>query len=199
MEKTVHTFESVWAAFAETDRLIKEMREANAIASAELNRKFAETDRKFAETDRQFKQLGKMIGGVSSNHGLFAEEYFFNSFKRGKKNFFGENFDKILRSETLELEKTKAEFDILLVNGKAVAVIEVKFRVHGKHLDELKNKIKYFRQKFPEYNNHKVYLGIASMVFEDNVEYECLENGIAVIKQVGDKVVIYDERLKAYT
>ena len=71
--------------------------------------------------------------------------------------------------------------------------------MNGKRLDELKNKIKYFRQKFPEYNNHKVYLGIASMVFEDNVEYECLENGIAVIKQVGDKVVIYDERLKAYT
>jgi len=212
MEKIEHTFESVWTAFAETDRLIKELRDTNAQSSADLDRKMAETDRKMAETDRrmaetdrkmaetdrQIKQLGKMIGGLSNNHGLFAEEYFYNAFKRGKKNFFGEKFDKILRSETLEDDRTKAEFDLLLVNGKSVALIEVKFRTRGKTVDQLMNKIKNFRLKFPEYQNHQVYLGIASMVFEDKMEYECIDHGIAVIKQVGDTVVIHDENIRAF-
>jgi len=103
-----------------------------------------------------------------------------------------------LRSETLEEDRTKAEFDLLLVNGKSVALIEVKFRTRGKTVGQLMNKIKNFRLKFPEYHNHQLYLGIASMVFEDKMEYECIDHGIAVIKQVGDTVVIHDENIRAF-
>jgi len=41
-------------------------------------------------------------------------------------------------------------------------------------------------------------LGLASFVFDEAVEKECRENGIAVIKQVGDSVVVYDENLKTF-
>ena len=207
------TPESVWAALrelaerqADTDRQLKEgdllRRENERI----LNEKFAETDRQLKETDRQLKltdrqitNLGKMIGGVSNNHGSFAEEYFINSFKKGKRNFFGEKYDKLVKFELVEEEnKTKAEYDILLVNGKSVAIIEVKFKAHDKNIGQVINKVRPFRQKFPEYQNHKVYLGLASMVFDEKLEQDCIQNGIAVIKQSGDKVVIYDENIKAY-
>ena len=36
------------------------------------------------------------------------------------------------------------------------------------------------------------------MVFDEDIEVKCIENGIAVIKQVGDSVVVYDENLKVY-
>ena len=237
MEKIIHTQESVWAAFAETDRkmaetdrLIKEMRDATAKSSAEFNLRMAESDRsikemrdatakssaesdrrkaeidllmaenarRMAKTDRQIKQLGKMIGGLSRNHGLFAEEYFFNSFKRGNKNFFGEQFDKVVRSEILDEDRIKAEFDLLLINGKSVALIEVKYRTKAKTIDRLLNKVKYFRRKFPEYQNHQLFLGVASMVFEEQMENECLDHGIAVIKQVGEAVVIHDENIRTF-
>jgi hypothetical protein len=97
-----------------------------------------------------------------------------------------------------ENKKTKGELDIILVNGKALVIIEVKFRVRDKHVDKVMKKVKPFREKFPEYKNHKVYLGLASMVFDEDIENKCKENGIAVIKQVGDNVVIYDENLKVF-
>ena len=44
----------------------------------------------------------------------------------------------------------------------------------------------------------RFYLGLAALTFEDHVEQNCIDQGIAVIKQVGDTVVINDEHLKVY-
>jgi hypothetical protein len=41
------------------------------------------------------KDINELIGSWDNNHGSFAEEYFFNSFEKGKQNFFGEKFDKM--------------------------------------------------------------------------------------------------------
>ena len=80
--------------FAETDRILTEKQAETGRQIAETNRiltekfaetdrilteKQAETDRQIAETDRQISRLEKQIGGVSNNHGLFAEEYYINS------------------------------------------------------------------------------------------------------------------------
>jgi len=153
-----------------------------------------------AETDRQISRLEKQVGEISNNNGLFAEEYFFNSLRRGEKTFLGEKFDKMIKAEIVEDDnnRTKAELDIMLVNGKSVAIIEVKYRVRDKHVDKVMKKVKPFREKFPEYKNHQVYLGLASMAFDEDIEEKCKENGIAVIKQVGDTVVIHDENLKTF-
>ena len=183
------TPESVWAILrelaasqAETDRIVK----ANAL--------------QMAETDRHISRLEKQIGGVTNSHGSFAEEYFYNSIERGDKIFFGEKFDKMIKFEIMKDENNimKGELDLILVNGKSVAIFEVKYKVREKHIEQVKKKVKPFRKKFPEYQNHKLFLGLASMVFDDEIKQKCIENGIAVIKQVGDTFVIHDEKLKTF-
>ena len=165
-----------------------------------LTERQAQTDRQLAQTDRQISRLEKQIGGISNNNGLFAEEYFFNSIKKGDKTLFGEKFDKLIKAEIIEDEnsKTKGELDTLLINGTAVAIIEVKFRVREKSVEKVLKKVKTFRDRFPEYRNHRLYLGLASFVFDEAVEEDCKANGIAVFKQVGDSVVIYNENLKTF-
>jgi hypothetical protein len=46
--------------------------------------------------------------------------------------------------------------------------------------------------------DYKIYLGLASMNFYDELEEECLAHGIAVIKQVGDIVIVNDAHLKVF-
>jgi len=219
------TPESVWAALqesnrilteklAETDRILSEklaeLKESQAETArivaetgrqvAKTDRQVAKTDRQVAETSRQIAKTDKLVGGISTNNGLFAEEYFYNSLRKGKKILMGEKFDKLIKSEIMvdENNKTKGELDIILINGKSLVIIEVKFRVREKHVDKVMKKVKPFRERFPEYQNHKVYLGLASMVFDEDIENKCKENGIAVIKQEGDVVVIHDENMKAF-
>jgi hypothetical protein len=85
-----------------------------------------------------------------------------------------------------------------LVNGKSVGIIEVKFKAHENDIPKVLKKAQTFRVNFPEYENHQVYLGLATLSFYDELENACKDAGIAIIKQVGDTVVIADEHLKVF-
>jgi uncharacterized coiled-coil protein SlyX len=209
----VATLESVWAAFRETDRQIKENIRSLTEKQAETDRqikeysrslteKQAETDRQLKESgaafDRRMKKMDEQVGSWSNNHGAFAQEYFFNSFENGRNNFFGEKFDDI-EEEVKGIEKGfKDEYDILMINGEAVGIVEVKYKAHENDIPKVLRKAQTIRVNFPKFKNHKVYLGLATMAFYPELEEACIKNGIAVVKQMGDTVVINDEHLKAF-
>jgi hypothetical protein len=91
------------------------------------------------------------------------------------------------------------EYDIVLFNGTSVAIIETKYRVHKTFVNDLTTKkVSNFRQLFPEYAQHKIYLGVASMSFNaDTLDY-AHELGIGIIKQNGDTFEFDTENMKAY-
>jgi len=171
------TPESVWAALRETDQLLKKSSE---------------------DFDKRMRKLEETMGAWSNNHGAFAEEYFFNSFENGKQNFFGEKFDEIEQNVKGIKKDFKDEYDILLINGKSVGIVEVKYKAHENDIPKILRKAETFRVNFPDYANHKIYLGLATMAFYPELEQECINQGIAVVKQVGDTVVINDSHLKAF-
>ena len=249
------TFESVWAAFRETDRRMEEshnrfMQEL-AASSAKFDREMAESNAKFegsraefgklmkeqkeadakykqerakadakykqeraeadakhkqeraeadAVFDRKMKNLNEMIGGVSNSNGMYAEEFFFNAIDTGDKRLFGERFDQcysLLKRYNKENQE-KSEHDILLINGKAVAIVEVKYRARKEDVQKIVNRLPTFRALYPEYKEHRVYLGLAAMSFDRGVQKESAKEGVAIVKQIGDVVVINDAHVKAY-
>jgi len=174
------TPETVWAMLQENAQQMKELRQSQK------------------ETDRIMKELQKTVGGITNSQGAFAEEYFLNSFEKGKTNFFGEKFDEIARQLKTRRQGLEDEFDIVLYNHSSVAIIEVKYKAHTKDIPTVLKKAETFRILYPEYKDFKIYLGFASMSFYPELEQECIEQGIAVIKQVGDNVVINDTNLKVF-
>ena len=187
---------------AETEKRIAESQAETERLKAETERQMAErqaeADRRTAEIDRQIEKVSQTLGSWANNQGYFAEEYFFNSFERGQQNFFGEKFDEIEKNVKGIKKGFKDEYDILLINGKAVGIIEVKYKGHENDIPKVIKKAETFRRNFPEYQNHKVYLGLATMAFYPELEKGCINAGIAVIKQAGDTVIITDEHMKAY-
>ena len=180
------TFENVWAALQETNRLIEKSR-------VEFDKRM---EKSRIETDKRMKKLDETLGSWANNHGAFAEEYFFNSFEKGQKTFFGEKFDEI-RKNVKGIEKDD-EYDILLINGKSIGIVEVKFKAHENDIPKVIKKAETFRENFPKYKNYKIYLGLASLVFYPESEQECINQGIAVIKQFGDTAIINDKHLKTF-
>ena len=187
------TPESVWAALQESDRQRKENERFLIERQAETDRQLKKIS---ADFDRRMKKFEEMNGGLSNNQGMFAEEYFFNSFENGKQNFFGEKFDSIKKN--IKGVEYDDEYDILLINGKSIAIVEVKFRARDKDVAKVLKKAKSFRINYPKYQNHRVYLGLAALTFDKGIEDDCKENGIAIVKQVGDTVIINDEHLKVF-
>jgi hypothetical protein len=175
--------------FAETDRLIKESR-----AEHEKNQK---------DYEKRMEKMEKNMGNWSNNHGSFAEEYFFNSFDNEQQDFFGEHFNKISKNlrvveQNQKKEYLEDEYDIVMYNDFYVAIVEAKFRAHKNDISQVIKKAETFKILCPSFKDFKIYLGLASLSFYPELEQECIENGIAIIKQVGDTVIINDAHLKVY-
>ena len=213
-QNSAPTFESVWASiqesnrfltekFAKTDRFLNEkFAEADRLQKENeriLNEKFAETDRLQKETDRQMKALQKELGGIAHSNGEVAESYFVNSFANSMQ-FAGQKYD----SYTPNLQKNdrrlnlQGEYDLVLYNCSSVVIIEIKYKAHEKDIDELVEKVPIFKKLYPEYANYDIYLGLAALHLNSAIERKSKREGIAVIKQVGDTMVINDAHLKVF-
>ena len=149
-----------------------------------------------AETWRQIRETNEKYNGISKSNGLFAEEYFFNVFKEKNRTFLGEKYDDIKKN--LKGAESNDEYDVVFINGKSVCIIEIKYKARLDDIPKIIAKAGTFRVNFPTFQNHCVYFAMASMMFNQRVEDECKYEGIAVIKQVGDTVVMNYDNLKAF-
>jgi len=186
------TFESTWALIQENIKAIKAMQERDEKESIAL-KEWQE------QSDKSIKAMQQEIGGVSNSNGKVAETYFVNSFMNSMQ-FAGQEYDEIdhhLRRKSKKLN-LQGEYDLLLLNGKSVVIIEIKYNAREKDVVKLLKKAPVFKQLFPQYANFDLYLGLAAFHFEENTENDSIEQGIAVIKQVGENMVIYDEHLKVF-
>ena len=194
MRETDRIMQETGLKIQETDRLIKELRESGK----ETDRRMQETDRKMQETDRQIKELGIRIGGINDNIGYHAEQFFQDAFRR-KPEFGGIKYDDIIPNLAYKDKGVKIEFDIALLNGSSIALIEVKNRIHPNFVKELaEERVDKFKKFFPRYSDYSVYLGIAGFSFSGEVLEQAGRYGVGVIKQVGESVEIDASNLRAY-
>ena len=193
--ETDRLFRETREEMKETDRLFKETREE----MKETDRLFKETREDIKETDRIVKNLSKQLGGMANSNGDVAETFFMNSFSKNMK-FAGQEFDHIdtglrRKNKTLNLQ---AEYDIVMYNCSSVAIIEIKYKADKEDVELSIEKVKKFKKLFPQYQDYDIYLGLAGLSIVKNAEKEAIKHGIAIIKQVGDTVVINDAHLKAF-
>ncbi|MDR0303472.1 MAG: hypothetical protein LBH98_01700 [Chitinispirillales bacterium] len=156
------------------------------------------TDEQMKKTDKKLDRLDEIVNGVNNNIGYHAERYFQNVFKK-KLSFGKETYDYMIPNLEYNKKGKSAEFDIVLVNGKSVAIIEAKNRIHPNFIKEIAvNKASQFRKYFPIYKNYELYLVAAGFSFDKSVIKEAKAYGVGIIRQVGDAIEIDDENLKVY-
>ncbi|GAB6391944.1 MAG: hypothetical protein MdMp014T_1317 [Treponematales bacterium] len=173
-------FEEMKQILRETDKIVKELAESQK------------------ETDRQLRDLQTKMDGLGLNIGHAAEEFFQTALAKNM-NFAGVQFDEMLPNLGKTRGGKSCEFDIVLVNHDAVAIIEAKHRVRKAFPEEMAvEKVAAFRLLFPEYKDYKLYLGIAGFSMDGEVEDEAKRLGIGLLKQDGDAVKAVDIPLKAY-
>jgi hypothetical protein len=206
----------------ETDRIIREtadmqketanMQKETANMQKETDRQMKETDRQMKETDRRMQladcrleklekrleKIGIQVGGINDNIGFHAEQFFQDVFEE-KLEFGRMKYNEMIPNLTYKGRNEIIEFDIALLNGDSIALIEVKNRIHPNFVKILaEERVEKFRKYFLEFSDYDIYLGIAGFSFSDEVLDQASRYGIGIIKQVGTGVEIEANNLKAY-
>jgi hypothetical protein len=168
------------------------------IQMAKTAAQMAKTDMQMAKTDAKLERMGIRLGNMAENHGYTTEDYFFNSLHDTK--ILGKvKYDDIAKNIHIKSKRLEDEFDIVMYNGNSIALIECKYKAHKRDVENLINKkVNNFRLSHPDFVDYKIYLGIASFAFYDELEQFAKDNGVAILKQKGEVVVIDDNFLKVY-
>jgi hypothetical protein len=193
-------FETVWAMFQETRKLIEE----NAKGLAETKAQFAETDRKFAETGKYLEEVGKRVdkvckridnlgkhmGEVDHRLGDIVEHIM----SPGAKTAFealGYRFPKATPNVPIYgivdgKKKKLAEADLLLESDTRALAIEIKVKASAGDVNRHLRRMEILRQDADKRGDTRPLLGgIAGTMVSEAVRDYALENGLFVLEQSG--------------
>ena len=186
MTKPATTIEDVLALFEQTNAMLKE----NAAAQAR-------TEAAQARTDAQIANVNKHLAGIGTSQGLVAEEFFYNTLL-DKPQIGNLKFDQINMNMQGGKKNDRFECDIAAINGKSLALIEVKYNVHEDAVEQLESHVRRFRKFFPFYDKHKIYGGVAGFHISKDVADLAHKKGFFVLKRKGDAFTASTADMKAF-
>jgi len=192
MDNVVTNEQEFWAFMAklsaEHDRRRAEQDRQNAERDRRhdlLEAQLARTDAQLAKTDAKLNKVAKLFGDVNNNRGAEAEEFFFHSLIKHPQ-IADIKFDTVHRNLSGKKGKMSDEFDLVLVNGDTLALIEVKTKAHLDLVDKMiEKKIPNLKALFSVFKNYKIYAGIASLVTYPDLIKKVNEKGLFLLTQQG--------------
>jgi hypothetical protein len=184
-----------------TDDELKALVASLAIAQKVTDEQMKHTDEQMKRTDEQMKRtveqmkrtdeklerIGINLASIGQNQGDVAEEFFFNSLANDA-HLGAIHFDDVEKNGHKRRGKTEEEYDIIMTNGNAIGIVEVKYKAHTNDLDKLDRKMRNFKQLFPWFKNYKQYGAIASFHINEDAKKEALRRGYFVLQRSGDLV-----------
>ena len=170
-----------------TDEQMRKTDEQMRKTDEQMREAQKKTDEQIEKMARKIDRVGDIVDGVSKNQGAVAEEFFFNSL-RENTHLGAIHFDDISKNEHKCRGKLEEEYDIMMTNGNAIGIVEVKYKAHEKDVVKLERKLRNFKKLFPIYENYNVYGAIASFHFYDEAKEAALNQGFFVLQRSGQIV-----------
>ena len=171
------TFESVWAALQETDRIVREVAERQK-----------ETDRQMQKTDRQMQETDKRFGKLNNRFGEIVE-YMVAPNLREKFREFSLDFPQT-SSDTVVSDYDNnifLEIDVFLQNGDKAMLVEVKTKLTTEDVKDHILRLEKMRKYADLHGDKRTFLGaVAGIVMTSNVKEYALGRGFYVIEPSGE-------------
>ncbi|WP_333707634.1 hypothetical protein [Tepidimonas ignava] len=178
----------------ETDRLIRELRESGR----ETERRMQETDRRLQETDRRIdqrlKQLERQLGQLGNRLGMFVQDMVMPAVVR----LFQEQGIPVHRVYPNAVARDDSgqavmEIDLLVINGEHAIAVECKSRLSSDDVDEHIERLQRFRACFTEHADKVLHGAVAAMGAPDEVVRYAERQGLYVLVQADDDVVVRNQ------
>ena len=154
-----------------------------------------EAERKQAE-EAYRKRMDKQFGEFTNSYGREAEVLFYRSLNRTRK-IANIEFDRLFPN--VQPTKKSRQYDMVLVNGEYVALVEVKRSAKLEDLETLVEvQAKAFRNDMPEYKDKKLICVLAFFQCDEKLIPKAKEKGVCVIFKNGFHIKQDYEKLKLF-
>jgi hypothetical protein len=184
------TADEVWKLLGE---LIQAQKETERL----LQEQSQESDRRFRETERVMKEqnqrVDEQLGKLGNRLGEFVE---WQVRPAAVRLFEERGIDVNELSADLSVQKGDdgLEIDLLVVNGSEAIAIEVKSKLTQADVDEHLERLDKFKKLLPRYQSLKILGAVAAMVTPSEVARYAYRQGLFVIAQSGDNLVILNDQ-----
>jgi len=158
----------------------------------ETDRKFQETDRKFQQTSREIRAVNESIGRLGNRLGDFVEEMVRPAAVRLFREQ-GIDVHEVHRGVEASRGGDDIEIDLLVVNTSDVVAVECKSLLSIDDVNQHLASLNKFKKMLPTYAEKKVMGAVAAMVLPDNVARYAYRQGLYVIAQSGDHLLIRND------
>ena len=151
-----------------------------------------EGDKITQELKQSQKDLNRQMFNLGVNIGLGVEESMYNllSIYKVLDNI---NYDKVYKNNVYNDpidNTTKGESDIIMINGKHAAIIEIKHRVTKHHIRKFyTEKLPIFLQYETKIKDKKIHVYFAGESVDSDVIKEAKKLGCGIIEPVHDDIV----------
>ncbi|MBE9174974.1 hypothetical protein IQ225_06055 [Synechocystis salina LEGE 06155] len=190
------TADEVWqllgeliASQKETERLLQE-------SKLETDRRIRETERLLKEqsqkTDEQIRAVNKELGELGNRLGEFVEW----QVRPAAVKLFRERgiaVRELSRDVSVDNGEEGIEVDLLVVDTTQAVAIEVKSKLTQRDVDEHLERLGKFKRLLPRYQNIQLLGAVAAMVAPLEVTRYAYRQGLFVITQSGEDLVILND------
>ena len=194
-------FDKIWQMFQETDKKFQEidkrLKETNTKIQ-EIDKRFKEremllkeksleTSEPFKETERILRRAFKKVGGLGTDFGEAAKEYFFVALQK-LPEIAGVRIERLTKQRGT-MKDLEREYDVVLFGQDTLIIVEVKHKLETKDVVAFYNKsLPVFKQLFPVYTSCKIIGAVAGMTATPEAVEQALAMGLLVFTQSDQKV-----------
>ena len=186
------TLDDVWKLFQESDKKFQETREEIREMFQETNKQFQATDKRFQATDKKIKEATKNIGRLGNKLGDFIEEMVRPAAVRLFRER-GIDVHEVYQNVSATRDNEGIEIDLLVVNDNNVIAIECKSTLGIDDINDHLQRLEKLKRLLPAYANKRLMGAVTAMIIPENVANYAYRNGLYVIGQTGDQLVVRND------
>ena len=158
----------------------------------ELSQAQKETDKQIKETDKQINKVSRQIGELGNRLGEFVEWQVRPAVVRLFQER-GIDVHEFHPGISVKRDNEGLEVDLLVVNDRDAILVEVKSKLTQRDVDEHLQRLAKFKRLMPRFRDVKALGAVAAMVVPDEVASYAYRQGLFVLVQSGENVVILND------
>jgi len=190
------TSDEVWRILGELAEAQKETERLLQEQAQDSKQRFQETERllkeQARETDRQIRRVNRQIGDLGNRLGEFVEWQVRPSAVRLFQDR-GIAVYELASDVTIQRDGEGLEIDLLAINTTEAVLIEVKSKLTQNDVDEHLERLGKFKRLMPRYQDVRAMGAVAAMVVPQDVARYAYRQGLFVMAQSGDDMVILND------